>query len=237
MSGIHGFGDSYGQCEKQDTIYFNRFLAGAQCWIRECADMQISDLLSKLSNLLPVFKPCMYMQQVPSTYLAIESGLFMHRAYVISGAVRITWALQYSITDKENPPLQQLRECVIHLCAVPESSRTRSRMDQDDSIQGPALDDSRGVMRSSGRRSPSPIWLVLFLLLLVNLTNGISNIPLNRLLERRLCRAYYGSDRDVDEKLCKVVPVQQDLAYIMGSFETLWVAGGEFIHLFSWRHC
>ncbi|KAI3339157.1 major facilitator superfamily domain-containing protein [Ustulina deusta] len=98
-------------------------------------------------------------------------------------------------------------------------------MDQDDSIQGPALDDSRGVMRSSGRRSPSPIWLVLFLLLLVNLTNGISNIPLNRLLERRLCRAYYGSDRDVDEKLCKVVPVQQDLAYIMGSFETLWVAG------------
>ncbi|KAI0534216.1 major facilitator superfamily domain-containing protein [Xylaria digitata] len=100
-------------------------------------------------------------------------------------------------------------------------------MDQDDSIRSLASDDSRTIISSRGRQYPSryAIWPVLFLLLLVNLTSGISNIPLNRLLERRLCRAYYDSDQDVDEQLCKVDSVQQDLAWIMGSFETLWVVG------------
>ncbi|KAI0409121.1 major facilitator superfamily domain-containing protein [Xylaria palmicola] len=69
------------------------------------------------------------------------------------------------------------------------------------------------------------IWLILFLLLLVSLTNGISNIPLNRLLERRLCRAYYDTGHDVEEELCKVDSVQKDLAWIMGAFETLWIVG------------
>ncbi|KAI1350059.1 major facilitator superfamily domain-containing protein [Xylaria sp. FL0043] len=100
-------------------------------------------------------------------------------------------------------------------------------MDQEDSTQSPGSDGSLYAIRSRGRRSASryAIRLVLLLLLLVNLTNGISNIPLNRLLERRLCRAYYDSDHDVDEKLCKVDSVQQDLAWIMGSFETLWIVG------------
>ncbi|KAI0433143.1 major facilitator superfamily domain-containing protein [Xylaria sp. FL1042] len=99
-------------------------------------------------------------------------------------------------------------------------------MDQEDSTQSPAFDGSHDAVRSRSRRSSRyAIWLVLFLLLLVNLTNGISNIPLNRLLERRLCRAYYDTDHDVDEKLCKVDSVQQDLAWIMGSFETLWIVG------------
>ncbi|KAI1129730.1 hypothetical protein F5Y10DRAFT_144589 [Nemania abortiva] len=103
-------------------------------------------------------------------------------------------------------------------------------MDDGDSTQGPAF-DSHGVIIPHRRREslaqPSryAIWLVLFLLLLVNLTNGISNIPLNRLLERRLCRTYYNADHDVDEKLCKVDSIQQDLAWIMGAFETLWIVG------------
>ncbi|KAI0096768.1 major facilitator superfamily domain-containing protein [Nemania sp. FL0031] len=104
----------------------------------------------------------------------------------------------------------------------------------DDNIDNPqdAGFGSQSVVRSHRRRRQSltqpsryAIWLVLFLLLLVNLTNGISNIPLNRLLERRLCRTYYDSDRDVDEKLCKVDSIQQDLAWIMGAFETLWIVG------------
>ncbi|GAW13435.1 hypothetical protein ANO14919_028210 [Xylariales sp. No.14919] len=100
-------------------------------------------------------------------------------------------------------------------------------MDQNESIQSPTSNDSRIMMPSRDRQHPSryAIWPVLFLLLLVNLTNGISNIPLNRLLERRLCRAYYDSDHDVDEQLCKVDSVQQDLAWIMGFFETLWIVG------------
>ncbi|KAI0544150.1 hypothetical protein F4679DRAFT_56519 [Xylaria curta] len=105
-------------------------------------------------------------------------------------------------------------------------------MDEHDSIENSTFDSHSPILDrrpQTPTRSPWPlrhaIWLVLFLLLLVNLTSGISNIPLNRLLERRLCRAYYDSDHDVDEELCKVDSVQQDLAWIMGAFETLWIVG------------
>ncbi|TGJ78236.1 hypothetical protein E0Z10_g10529 [Xylaria hypoxylon] len=100
-------------------------------------------------------------------------------------------------------------------------------MYQNDSSQGSASNNARIMTPSRGRQYPSryAIWPVLFLLLLVNLTNGISIIPLNRLLERRLCRAYYDSDHDVDEQLCKEDGVQQDLAWIMGFFDTLWIVG------------
>ncbi|KAI1171607.1 hypothetical protein F4777DRAFT_582725 [Nemania sp. FL0916] len=103
-------------------------------------------------------------------------------------------------------------------------------MDEDDSIHDASFESPATISnrrrQSSGRLPRSAaLWLVLFLLLLVNLTNGISNIPLNRLLERRLCRIYYNVDHDVDETLCKVDIIQQDLAWIMGAFETLWIVG------------
>ncbi|KAI8627463.1 hypothetical protein F5Y19DRAFT_166636 [Xylariaceae sp. FL1651] len=105
-------------------------------------------------------------------------------------------------------------------------------MDQDEILQG-SVRDSHGLISDERQRpiahrthgSSSAIWLILALLLLVNLTSGISNIPLNRLLEKRLCRQYFDSDRDVDEKLCKENKIQQDLAWIMGAFETLWIVG------------
>ncbi|KAI1819927.1 hypothetical protein F4861DRAFT_534073 [Xylaria intraflava] len=98
-------------------------------------------------------------------------------------------------------------------------------MDQHESLQEPAL-DTRDITLNKPRRRPRyVIWLVLLLLLLVNLTNGISNIPLSRLLERRLCRAYYDTNHDLDEELCKIDSVQQGLAWIMGAFETLWIVG------------
>lgn len=111
-------------------------------------------------------------------------------------------------------------------------------MDEQDGEHGdrhsPVFDSNDGIphgRRQSFTRSGPPsrfgIGLVLLLLLSVTLTNGISAIPLNRLLEQRLCRAYYGSDHDVEEKLCKVDSVQQDLAWIMGSFDTLWIVGGK----------
>ncbi|KAI3325380.1 hypothetical protein HD806DRAFT_446559 [Xylariaceae sp. AK1471] len=105
-------------------------------------------------------------------------------------------------------------------------------MDENDSVRGSVLDSHHFTSNErqlpiAHRTQPSryAIWLVLLLLLLVNLTNGISNIPLNRLLERRLCRIYYDTEHDVDEELCKVDRVQQDLAWIMGVFETLWIVG------------
>jgi hypothetical protein len=107
-------------------------------------------------------------------------------------------------------------------------------MDEDDRLGG-SVSDSQNLTSNehqlpiAHRTQPlrHAIWLVLLLLLLVNVTNGISNLPLNRLLERRLCRTYYDTDHDVDEELCKVDRIQQDLAWIMGVFETLWIVGGK----------
>ncbi|KAI1817016.1 hypothetical protein GGS20DRAFT_120423 [Poronia punctata] len=105
-------------------------------------------------------------------------------------------------------------------------------MEDEDDLQASAYDSNDVSSNGSYRpvshrlhRSPRGIWLVLLLLLLVNLTNGITSIPLSRLLERRLCRIYYDTDGDVDEELCKVDKVQQDLAWIVGFFETLWIVG------------
>ncbi|KAL7619770.1 hypothetical protein AAE478_010312 [Parahypoxylon ruwenzoriense] len=87
-------------------------------------------------------------------------------------------------------------------------------------------------------RKPHPrlaILALLALLLLVNLAQSLYQLPLNRVVERRLCREYYGThdpsvvdpdgDGNVDEGLCKVDAVQQKLAWITGSMETLWIVG------------
>lgn len=77
---------------------------------------------------------------------------------------------------------------------------------------------------------------VLLLLLLVNLAMSLYQLPLNRVIERRLCRDYYSStdpaklqpDGSVDESLCKIPEVQQSLGSIQGVMETTWIVGGEF---------
>lgn len=106
-------------------------------------------------------------------------------------------------------------------------------MDEDDELRASLLDShditphEHNLATQTQPSRHHAIWCVLALLLLVNLTNGISNIPLNRLLEKRLCRTFYDTNGDVDEELCKVDRVQQDLAWIMGAFETLWIVGGK----------
>ncbi len=76
---------------------------------------------------------------------------------------------------------------------------------------------------------------LLALMLLVNLAASLYQLPLNRVVERRLCREYYARqspeavppDGSIDERLCKVDEVQQGLAWIQGVMETAWVVGGE----------
>ncbi|KAI1261976.1 major facilitator superfamily domain-containing protein [Xylariaceae sp. FL1019] len=91
--------------------------------------------------------------------------------------------------------------------------------------QGMAPQRSRRSSMDQARPSHTAVYLVMVLLLLVNLTTGITNIPLNRLLERRLCRQFYSSDNEIDEDLCKIDQVQKTLAWIMGGFDTLWTVG------------
>ncbi|KAI1394827.1 major facilitator superfamily transporter [Hypoxylon fuscum] len=101
-----------------------------------------------------------------------------------------------------------------------------------DSIRG-----DENVPIREARRRPRPklaIVALLVLLLLVNLAGSLYQLPLNRVVERRFCREYYSehdpsvidSDGNIDEKLCKKVDaVQQRLAWVMGTMETLWIVG------------
>ncbi|OHE95015.1 major facilitator superfamily transporter [Colletotrichum orchidophilum] len=77
------------------------------------------------------------------------------------------------------------------------------------------------------------IWALLALVLLVNLAASLYQLPLSRVIERRLCREYYAVtdpsviDRDgsVAEGLCKIDHVQQGLAWIQGTMDTAWIVG------------
>ncbi|KAK3320376.1 major facilitator superfamily domain-containing protein [Cercophora scortea] len=74
---------------------------------------------------------------------------------------------------------------------------------------------------------------LLLLVALVSLSWSLYQLPLNRVIERRLCREYYTihdpsvaePDGTVREEFCKVEPVQQGLGRIQGVMETMWVVG------------
>jgi hypothetical protein len=75
---------------------------------------------------------------------------------------------------------------------------------------------------------------LLALMLLINLSASLYQLPLNRVIERQLCREYFAThdpgvvdhDGGVDEQLCKVGEIQQELAWIQGVMETAWIVGG-----------
>ncbi|KAF2022076.1 hypothetical protein BU24DRAFT_417727 [Aaosphaeria arxii CBS 175.79] len=87
-------------------------------------------------------------------------------------------------------------------------------------------------------RSPSPasivavrssIWPLLVLLTLINLANSLYTLPLNRVVERGLCREHYAQhgpdptsfpDGTIPEQFCKIDEVQKQLAWIQGIMET-----------------
>ncbi len=114
---------------------------------------------------------------------------------------------------------------------------------------------ARPIGGASGSRNR--IAPLLALMLVVNLAASLYQLPLNRAVERRLCREYYDRHHgslpitaslgwagdfglgtqagtrarrerdDIDERLCKVDEVQQGLAWIQGVMETAWIVGGK----------
>ncbi|RYP52442.1 hypothetical protein DL768_002408 [Monosporascus sp. mg162] len=101
------------------------------------------------------------------------------------------------------------------------------------------IEDAEEATRMS-RHGPSPpraskgaVWPLLALLLAVQLAWSLYQLPLNRVVERRLCREYYathdptvvGPDGSVDEGLCKNDEIQQGLAWVLGAMETAWIVG------------
>ena len=94
------------------------------------------------------------------------------------------------------------------------------------------------TQRHKPRQHTPRIVSVLSLFLIVNLAMSLYYLPLNRLIERRICADHYRSidptkvqpDGSVDEKLCKIREIEKGLGRIQGAMETLWVAGGKSIH-------
>ncbi|OTB00794.1 hypothetical protein M426DRAFT_26270 [Hypoxylon sp. CI-4A] len=96
-------------------------------------------------------------------------------------------------------------------------------------------DDPTAPTTPSRRRAQPRLAIValLVLLLLVNLATSLYQLPLNRVIEKRLCSEYYNThdpsaidhDGNIDEKLCKIDSVQKSLAWITGVMETLWIVG------------
>ncbi|OTB13863.1 hypothetical protein K445DRAFT_384818 [Daldinia sp. EC12] len=66
-----------------------------------------------------------------------------------------------------------------------------------------------------------------------NLGTTLYQLPLNRVIENRLCREYYiihdpsiiDDDGSINEKHCKRDAIQQSLAWTTGTMETLWIVG------------
>lgn len=86
----------------------------------------------------------------------------------------------------------------------------------------------------SAKSRKSAIAALLALLLLVNLAASLYQLPLNLVIERRLCLEHYrqhdpsqiGRDGSIDEQLCMELDgVQQGLGWIQGMMDTLWVVG------------
>jgi hypothetical protein len=84
--------------------------------------------------------------------------------------------------------------------------------------------------------SPGGIGAVLATVLLVNLAMSVYQLPLNRVIERRLCNEYYSEKDpsatgsgggDIDEHLCKIDAVQKELGSLQGVMDTIWIMGGE----------
>lgn len=96
-------------------------------------------------------------------------------------------------------------------------------------------DDAESGPRRPQRPPRSAIAALLGLLLLVNLSASLYQLPLNRVVERRLCQEYYSQhdpsviapDGSIEEKLCKADPIQAGLGRIQGVMDTTWIVGGK----------
>ncbi|KAF1939108.1 hypothetical protein EJ02DRAFT_446404 [Clathrospora elynae] len=79
--------------------------------------------------------------------------------------------------------------------------------------------------------SKRAIWPLVLLLVLVHLSVVLYTLPLNRVIELRLCQEHYSlhdpsviqPDGSIPEKLCKIDDIQRRLAWLQGIMETILV--------------
>ncbi|PVH92922.1 hypothetical protein DM02DRAFT_259293 [Periconia macrospinosa] len=77
------------------------------------------------------------------------------------------------------------------------------------------------------------IWPLILTVLLIYLAQALYTLPINRVIEFRLCQEHYSrldpsvilDDGSIPEKLCKIDDVQRKLAWLQGVMETTQVVG------------
>lgn len=102
----------------------------------------------------------------------------------------------------------------------------QSAMDAAPRTSSPSL-----LISNKSKHSIRPL---IVLLILVHLSAVLYTLPLNRVIELRLCQEHYelhdpsviGVDRSIHEKLCKIDEVQRRLAWLQGVMETTVVVCG-----------
>jgi hypothetical protein len=97
------------------------------------------------------------------------------------------------------------------------------------------------LLRPSRTPSPMPLhlrkhrmWPLIVLLILVHLSTVLYTLPLNRVIELRLCQTYYAlhdpssiaPNGSIPESLCKIDGVQRQLAWLQGIMDTTMVVCG-----------
>lgn len=92
--------------------------------------------------------------------------------------------------------------------------------------RSPTLASVGSVISVPRAHSPSTIVNLIYLyVLVVSATGGFQNIPMTRIYEDILCRAYYGKPPDsaepIDEGECKMDSLQSELAYLFAVLEAL----------------
>lgn len=84
------------------------------------------------------------------------------------------------------------------------------------------------------RKTTRSVRPLIVLLILVHMSAVLYTLPLNRVIELRLCKEHYElhnpevipEDGAMPEKLCKIDEVQQRLAWLQGIMETTMVVCG-----------
>ncbi|TLS27280.1 hypothetical protein PpBr36_04005 [Pyricularia pennisetigena] len=132
-------------------------------------------------------------------------------------------------TDRADPSVKSLR-INGEAAAVAAAAATTTM----EGLESPRLSSLLSPPPSPHNRAITPL---LVLVLLVNLSASLYQLPLNRVIERRVCRDFFrtiiddGSDAvflpdgQVREQLCKVSEVQQDLARVQRGMDLAWIIG------------
>ncbi len=87
---------------------------------------------------------------------------------------------------------------------------------------------------TAARKSKHSLRPLVVLLILVHLSSVLYTLPLNRVIELRLCQEHYkrhdptlaSYNGTIPEKLCKIDEIQRQLAWLQGVMETTMVVGG-----------